>query len=72
MKFFLKFVVLLALIVGGRLSKSPHNAVLTAAPTPAAAASVAFTTPRIPTPPPARNPRQPEPARPQVLSVFFK
>lgn len=72
MKFYLKFAVLLALIIGGRLSKAPRSAVLIAGPEVTAARSV-LVAQRRPTPPLPRNPRhQPEPAHPQVLSVFFK
>ncbi|WP_375419143.1 hypothetical protein [uncultured Hymenobacter sp.] len=72
MKFFLKFAVLLALIIGGKLSKAPRNAVLVAAPEDTAARSV-LVVQRQRTPPLPRNPRhQPASAQPQVLSVFFK
>ena len=73
MKSFLKFTVLLGLVVGGRLSKPTHQNTATAASSRSAPSTefISVNQRNNIRPAPART-RHPEPARTQVLSVFFK
>ena len=73
MKSFLKFMVLLALIIGGKLSKSAGPVAVTAQLKPAATAAIVLASEHVPAVSAPTEPRSAtEPARPQVLSVFFK
>ena len=71
MKSFLKFTALFALIVGGRLSRTPEQAVA-AQPKPVSIVQVVQVSKPAVKPAPALSARRPESSGPQVLSVFFK
>ncbi len=72
MRFILKAMALLALIVGGKISKSHQSTALASRYKRLSATEVVLVDHRPATPPTADNSRQPEVSRSQVLSVFFK
>ncbi len=73
MKSFLKFTALLALVVGGRLSRTSQPALVASQPpVPAATHAVLVNQRSAQAPVPAGQPQQHQTAQAQVLSVFFK
>lgn len=72
MKSLLKFTVLLALVIGGKLSKTPANIPVASAPKSPSGTPIVMVNQRQFTPPASRGSNQSGRSRPQVLSVFFK
>lgn len=72
MKSLLKFTVLVALIIGGKLSKAPQNVPLATAPKSLNANPAVLVNQRQAYPANAARRNQSDPGRAQVLNVFFK